>query len=465
MKKSPLLRNSVILALVIAILAGLVIFVVKFEPESDSTAPAATTVPSYNAYKAESADVESIIINNANSVMTVKRSGEKWTINDIPTNEISTEKVESLVSNIIVMISSIEIDKNNADLSEYGLDNPSASITVNLKDGTSDKMMIGSKSPVSGEYFLAVDGVDKIYSIYEYKVDSIQQDISYYQSFNRFSIDTSKVSEIILDRKNKADIHLKVKDVIDETSYNVWTMTAPYDGVLSAIDQYVDDKILLPLSELQISEPAPTGVNYGFDNPDAVITIVLAEYNEDGSIASTAEQKLIIGNTENHMSYVKLDSSDNVYTVSDSMLSFAYVDEFLVVSKLQGMADIADTSKVTVNAKGKSHIMEINHTENNKFTFKIDGKDAEEKMSKKMYQEIIALHVDGVYNNEMLKESEVKVTFTGYNGAEDTVIEYIPIDELSYAVRRNGKTQFTIKKLEVSKMLEKLEDYAENPAE
>lgn len=461
--KSALVRNIVILTAVIAILTGLVILVVNIDPNSETDEPTATAAPTYTAYKVETDDVDSIIINNADTHLTLTRTEDKWTINDLDPEQISESKVESLITNILVMKSSIEIDKSTADLAEYGLDNPSTSVTVNRKDKSTDIMYIGDLSPVTGEYFLTLDGSDKIYGIYAYKVDSIRQDIGYYRSFNRFSVDTKAVNEIILKRREQADIHLKVKDVIDETSYNVWTLTSPYKGTLSAIDQYVDDKILTPLSQLQISTLAPDGIDYGFDNPNAEVTIVLAEYNEDGSVASTSEQSLTIGKTENNMSYVRLDGSDNVYTVSSAELDFAFVDEFLVVSKLQGMADIAYTSRVTVEADGKTSVMEIGHPEKSKFTFKINGVDADEKLSKQAYQEIISVSVDGVYNGEPLGDGGVKVTFTGYDGADDTVIEYIPINELSYAVRRNGDVQFTAKKLTIEKMLEKLREYEENP--
>lgn len=460
--KSALTRNIVILTAVIAVLIGLVVWVVNIDDDKTDES-AATPIPSYTAYSVDTDDIDGIVIDNGGAVLTVSRTADKWTINDLQPEEVSAAKIESLISNTLVMKSSIEITAGTAALAEYGLEAPDTKITVNRKDGSADVMYIGDLSPVTGEYFLKLDGTDKVYSIYAYKVDSIRQDVSYYRSFNRFSIDTKSVNEIKLERRQQPDIHLKVKDVIDETSYNVWTVTEPYKGTLSAIDQYVDDKILAPLSQLQISEIAPSGIDYGFDNPNGAATVVLAEYNEDGSVASTSEQRLTIGKTENNMSYVKLSGSDNVYIVEAAALDFVFVDEFLVVSKLQGMADIAYTSKVTVEADGRTSVMEIGHPEKSKFTFKINGTEADEKLSKQAYQEIIAVSVDGVYNGETLGASEVTVTFTGYDGAADTVVEYIPINELSYAVRRNGETQFTIKKLTIEKMLEKLSEYEKNP--
>lgn len=460
--KMPLVRNIVILTLVIAVLSGLLVWVMNVEPEGEDT-PTATLAPSYTAYKVDREEISGFTILNGDSTLKVGNPDGRWTINGLAENEISADKVESLMTNALVMISSVEIDANGADLAEYGLDTPSTTITVNKKDGSTDTLLIGDTSPVSGEYFFMVSGADKIYTIYAYKVDSIRQPISYYKTFSRFNADITKIDEIILKRKNKATIHLKVKDVDDQKSYNVWNMKAPYEGTVAAIDQYVDDKILTPISNLDIGRPAEEKSDYGFDSPNAEVTMIFAEYGENGAITSTTEQKLIIGNTENNMSYVKIDGYDEVYSVDNAMLDFVYVDEFLVVSKLQGMADIAYTSKVTVEANGKTSVMEIGHPSESEFTFKINGKDADESKSKKVYQSIIALYVDGIYNGETLGNSEVTVTYTGYNGAEDTVVEYIPVNELSYALRKNGVTQFTIKKSAVKEMLDNLYEYEENP--
>ncbi|MCH5186193.1 MAG: hypothetical protein J1F64_08725, partial [Oscillospiraceae bacterium] len=54
------------------------------------------------------------------------------------------------------------------------------------------------------------------------------------------------------------------------------------------------------------------------------------------------------------------------------------------------------------------------------------------------------------------REAEIVIRFDGYNGAEDTIVEFIPIDDLSSAIRRDGKITFTVKKADVNEMLDRI---------
>ena len=82
-----------------------------------------------------------------------------------------------------------KIEENPADLSQYGLDNPQVTVTVEKKNGQIDKMIIGDLSPTLGEYFVMKDGDNTVYTIYDFKVDTLKKPISYYKKgVNRFSI-------------------------------------------------------------------------------------------------------------------------------------------------------------------------------------------------------------------------------------------------------------------------------------
>ncbi|MCX7714205.1 MAG: DUF4340 domain-containing protein [Clostridia bacterium] len=460
-KKAPVWRNAVIIGVVLAALVGMLFWVNTLEPQKEET-QTSTETPKFTAYKIDSENVSSFIIKSKGLEIMAKNLGDgKWSLNDVSPDELDSSKVSDLVTTVTTMISNYEIAKDSFVLSEYGLENPYITIDIANKDGSSDRLLIGDKSPTTGEYFFLKQGDSTVYSIYAYKVDTMLKHVSYYQSYNRFKVQTSDINEIILKRKNKPTIHLKLKDTTEQTSYNVWQMLEPYEGVQNAIDQFVDDKILTPIGEMTVSDPAPAGRKYGFEDPHSVLTLNVIPHNEDGSTGEPYTVVLTVGNTENGLTYVKLD--DKVYTVSESSLDFMNTDEFLVVSKLQALSDIAVTEQVKVSYSEKQSVLDITHVDENTFSFKINGKDADEKLSKEMYQNIIALNVDGLYKNEALGLPEVTIFYKGYGTGEDTTVEFIPINELSYALRRNGKTQFTIKKSKVEEMLQKLENFEANP--
>jgi hypothetical protein len=168
----------------------------------------------------------------------------------------------------------------------------------------------------------------------------------------------------------------------------------------------------------------------------------------------------VIGNSEDGLAYVQYKGK--AYAVTKSDVDFAYTDAFLAVSKLQALVDVQKTDKVTVTAPSVNAVIDIAHDES-EVTFKVNGAEADTKLSKQIYQSIIALNIDAVYNGEQTGDTEITIEYHGYNGGEDVKIELKPINELNYALTRNGKTYFIIKKTKVDEMLSGLNEYIQNP--
>lgn len=456
-KKMPVWAKGVIILVILALMGAGIWAVYNVEPEKEET-PSATDVPQYNVYRQESENVASIKVVTQNGTISLENSENGWILNDIAQTEVSKDRIEDLVTTVVTVISNYEIEKNPQDLSVYGLDNPLVRIEVVDKSGKIDKFIVGSQSPVTGEYFFMQEGGDTVYSIYEAKVTQLLKDEKYYQDFSRFSITMEELDEIIMQRK-KNTIHLQVKDDLESmtSAYNIWEITKPYDGTFNAIDQFIDDKIISSINSLDIRTVAEPREDYGLDNPEYVLTINMIKRNEDKSAGEKYSQKLIISKNFESKRFVKIDGRDTVYEINSSDVEFMEVDEFLIISKLAILKDIAKTSKVEVNDGNSKTVMEIGHVENNKFTFKINGEEADEEESKKKYQEIISVSADALYNGEpLLGEAEITVDFYGYDGGADMKVEFIPIDDLSYAIRRDGVIVFTVKKADVKEMAEKI---------
>lgn len=464
MKKNAIIRNVIIICVIIAgLFCGIVLLNKTDDTENEPAVHSVEPMDVYTAYKIAQTDIQKFTVKSETNNLIVKNSGDsKWSINDIPYEKLDTSKVDSLVSNVSAMISNHEIEKEVKDLSVYGLDNPYVTIEITNKSGQIDTLLIGEKSPTLGEYFFIKKGDTTVYTIYEYKVETLVKPIIYYQSFNRFNIDVNDITEITLERYNRPTVQVRLKDNEEGQSYNiVWEIIKPYNGVFNGIDQFINDKILLPISEVSISNPAPENIDYGFDNPKGKVNIVVEKYNEDGTTQKPYIVEFLIGKSVDNKSYVKFEN--NVYEVMDANLDFVFVDEFLVVSKLQALVDIQSTDNVVVTAHGKSTEISIGHNDDNTFNFTVNGKEANEKYSKRVYQSIIALDVDGLYNNEPLGSKDVEIKYNGYNGNKDNIIELYSINDLSYALSRNGEIHFVIRKSKIDNMIKGLEEYVANP--
>lgn len=463
MKKNTKILIGVSAAIVLLI-AGIIVLLKS--GTSEPSEPAATKAPvqQYDAYKIARADVKDFVINlESESIKFVNTGNDTWSVNGTPYEETDGTKLESLLMCVFTMMSNHEIEKGASDLSKYGLDKPSVTIDINRADGGSDRLLIGDVSPTLGENFFTVEGSGDVYTIYAYKVDTITKPSSYYKTYDRFNVKVDDITGIKLERRGMDTLELRMKNIGQNDGYSVvWEVVKPYEQVFNGIDQFINDKILTPIDELAISAPADAGKDYGFENPSAKVTLTVEPYNEqDGTRGAAQTEQLIIGNTSEGVTYVQYDGK--AYAVAKDDVGFAYTDAFLAVSKLQALVDIQNTDKVTVKAPSGTTVIDIAHgSEPSDVTFKVNGTDADTKLSKQIYQSIIAMNVDSVYNGEQTGDAEITIDYNGYKGAENVKIELKPINELYYALTRNGKTYFVIKKTTVDEMLEKLNEYAQN---
>ena len=80
---------------------------------------------------------------------------------------LNTSKVTELFTGLKDVESVRTVENASTDTSEYGLEEPAVAITVTNTDGTTQKISIGDKNSVTGNYYVAVDGKPGVYTISE----------------------------------------------------------------------------------------------------------------------------------------------------------------------------------------------------------------------------------------------------------------------------------------------------------
>ena len=178
--------------------------------------------------------------------------------------------------------------------------------------------------------------------------------------------------------------------------------------------------------------------------------------NETGKYGDEYTETLTVGKTDGDIAYVGY--KNNVYTVNAESIRFVNETAFNIVSKLQAFADISEVKSVTLEYGDSKHTLGIANNDN-VYSFTLNGKEAETQVSQGIYQSIISLAVDAVYNGETMGETLLKISYDGIK--DDTVIEIRRIDDLNCALSRNGNVEFTIKKSKVTELLDLINKYAE----
>ncbi len=411
----------------------------------------------YTVYSEEADNISSIEVTGGTDNITATNLGNSvWTINDFDAEEIDTSKAYGIAGTVSQLSSKNKIEENPSDLSVYGLDNPAMTVKITKKNGEIDTLYIGDKSPALGEYFVIKDGDSAVYTMYEFKVDTLRKPISYYREFNRFNINIDDIRVIKIMRQDEV-IDLKILDKIDENTNNVWEMLSPYQS--NANDDYIDNKILEPIADIALNTPVED-TDGGITDKSPVLMLTVKPYdNITGKYGDEYTETLNIGNTVNGKTYVKY--KEDIYMVDTENIGFINESSFNIVSKMQALVDISKVKSVSLEYNGEKHSIDITKS-GSSYSFKADGNNADAKLSQTMYQAIISLSVDGVYNGENIGATVFKITYDGNSQSDDTVIELKAVNDLSCVLVRNGKADFLVKKSKIDELITAFNSYINN---
>lgn len=189
-------------AIALALIAGIIIVT---NIDTSETNNIETENNTYTIYSEEANNISYVdVIGGQDGIRAVNLGDSVWTINDFAPDDIDTSKAYGIVGTVAQMISKNKIEENPSDLSKYGLNTPSLTVTITKKNGSSDTFYIGDKSPTLGEYFIMSDGSNTVYTIYEFKVDTLSKPVSYYREFNRFNVNIDDITNIKIIRQDES---------------------------------------------------------------------------------------------------------------------------------------------------------------------------------------------------------------------------------------------------------------------
>lgn len=444
-------KKSIVIAVIVIVLLLAGILILNFADfSSEDGGTAVTSAPSYTVFSSEVSDLKSVEVRTADTSIKAENINGEWTIGGMDKSDVDPSKVSALVGTASSITSNRRIEDNVTDFAQYGLENPSISVIITGMDGSVNTLCIGDKSPTLGEYFIRLNNDTTVYTLYSHKVDTLLNPLSYYSDFNRFNIDIDDINRIKI-AKSDETIELKIIDDIDENTNNVWEMVSPYQS--GANDDYIDDKILALIGEITLTNPVETKDGM-FTESSPVITLTVKPYdNTTGKYGEEYIEELTVGKSDGEKTYVKYKGK--AFEVPTENVSFTGEKSFDIVSKLQALVDISEVKSVTVEYNGKKHKIDVSKN-GSKYSFKLDGKNTDSKTSQTIYQQIISLAADGVYNGEPAGDTFLKIS---YEDKADTVIEFKTINDLSCALVRDGKTDFTIRKSKLLEFIELFDTY------
>ena len=290
---------------------------------------------------------------------------ETWSYDSDEHFPVTQSYLTSISSDLKSFTAERKLEEVQDDLSVYGLDNPSCTITAKGSDDTEVTIQIGSLNSYNSDYYAKVEGSDDIYTIASSYVSDISNDISALQEKESFpTITSTSITDVQLSKDGiTLDMEKEVtqepateeaetgseskesesevseeettKAVSDSTEEGLteeeltvemvdvtrWVFTQ--DNKTQRVDESDDiHDLLVNMVGLTFNDCADYYADeeekesYGLTDDAAVLTITYQSGEEETTL------KLTIGATteDDAYYYVSMDDSDQVNTVSKESL-------------------------------------------------------------------------------------------------------------------------------------------------
>lgn len=423
-------KNTALIAGII-ILALLLVFYLVLHNSSKKDSQD-TEKTSETAFETTVEDISEAVFKSGENEYKFTKSDDTWKYNGDENFPLDQSAFETIISKFEKIAADRVLEKPD-NISEYGLDNPTVTVSLKDKDGKEQTLQFGDTNSVTSSSYMTVNkDNEKVYMVSSTIVTSLQFDINDLAEKETFPSITD-ITGVTMERSGQTFSVSK-----DSSSSTGWIVTG-WDGTKKDAGSSQVSEFTNPVTSLSwssfISQNTEDLSQYGLDNP-TIITInyqVTETKSADETKADSADtaddtnttdnkskdaeaesdttedteekvtvdkqEVLLIGSkTEDDSYYAKLQSQSGVYTISSSTvdnLLNAEVNQFL--STYVSDYIFADLDKVTIEKDGNTY----------EFTKKTEEKQAESDSGKEEKED-----------TDAEKEETTKVTTYYMNGKE-----------------------------------------------
>lgn len=211
-------RNLLIAAVVLAALSGLVWYS-KQHPPNSATSTASTATP--KLVEIPEKNVRSIDLKKKDgTAVTLDHESGKWAITAPQPWRADQDAATSLFSSLNPVSADSVVEDKAADLSKYGLNAPSLTVTVHETNGKSDSIVFGDDVPAGSLVYASVNANPKVYAVASSVKSSLDKSANDLRDKRLLAFDTNKLTRVDL-LSGKSDIEF------GKNNQNEWQILKP----------------------------------------------------------------------------------------------------------------------------------------------------------------------------------------------------------------------------------------------
>ena len=327
-------------------------------------------------------------------------------------------------------------------LSEYGLDLPKYTVTIEKTDGEKHVILLGNKTPDGDKVYMAIEGESKVYALSAVKAEFASYKGKDFMESTVIDLDISTIDTIRFIRKTDGFDSVCKVTADEETQETVYHFTKPYDVDASA---YYSD-LIDSLSILNIDsfiDLAPEDLEkYKLKDPAYIIEF-------KGTNASV--KKICLSADISGMHYGYIDGSSDYFSISHDRLRLldtpvlSFIDRYIAYYNASELSAIKGEYKdnsfnFTLDVDRDEAISDdgtyVELNGRNAKVFNSDGRS----YCAVFFESLVCMEISGFDDGAApaLKDPVCTLSFIGRN-YQTKVVEFVQRDTDSYYVFVDGE--------------------------
>ena len=286
MKKSTKLVSAVV---VLAVLGGVYVGINSYVSKEESAGSSSEEESKTEVFSVKTDDIKSLEFIIDKKDTTFEKKDDSWVKKDETAFPVNQTTLDSAASALEKVEADRVLEKVD-DLTEYGLDSPSNSVTVTTADGTT-KFNIGDENTSTNQYYISKDDEDS--TVYVVAADTVTPFMNslydYAQGEDFPTIDSSTVKKVQVSED-------KDSYVLEENSDGAtWDVSTDGSSDKETADTTAAGNVTSGLGNFAFDEfvnyNAEDLSQYGLDKPYATITVDYQEEAEDSTGSSESDSE------------------------------------------------------------------------------------------------------------------------------------------------------------------------------
>lgn len=468
MKKSTKLVSAVV---VLAVLGGTYVGLNTYVSKEEKTESSSEEESKTEVFSVKTDDIKSLEFIVDKKETTFEKKDDSWVKKDetaFPVNQTTLDSAASAIEKV----EADRVLKKVDDLTEYGLDSPSNTVTVDTSDGTT-KFNIGDENTSTNQYYISKDDDDStVYVVAADTVTPFMKSLYDYAQGEDFpTIDSSTVKKVQVNEDKDSYVLEENSDGAtwdvssDGSSDKETADTTAAGNVTSGLGNFAYDQF--------VNYNAEDLSQYGLDKPYATITVDYQEEVKDDSSDSTdssedtktttVDKQLVIyvgDEASDGSRYVTVDNK-HIYTMSADTLSavidkapsdlWSLIVNYLSVKNLDQLQVTYGGATNTVNVSRETS-KDDDGNDKETTTYQLDGKEIESTTFTTFYNKLINMAGQKRLTDAYTPATDPEMTavFTDSDKNQTTVTFYTY--DTNYYAAVVGNKVFLVNKMTVKEM-------------